>query len=230
MKGTGSPKRSIARNPGDSFHFSHPAPNGGPDSSILIEALNSEKFVARRSRNRRIGKLLKKLELTEGRCTGIQKIRAAMEKNGSAPPRFSTDEGRTFFMAEQAGHRWVRARPSDEALAGCLAECQPELDAGDGSEECLVVVFDALDEVRLSEEEVDVVRLLDLEGLDFHGSFLFSWLTGTDPKPLHLAVRGAAGVVIFSPPAGGGLGPCLNHSMMLLNGSMLFSSALMSGQ
>jgi hypothetical protein len=135
-----------------------------------------------------------------------------------------------FFLSGRVGHRRVPARPSDVALARCLAECRPEPDAGDGSDECLVVVFDALDEVRLSEEEIGVVRLLDLEGLDFQGFFLFSWRTGTDPKPLHRAVRGAAGVVIFSPLAGGGLGPCLNHSMMLLNGSMLFSSALMSGQ
>ena len=66
-----------------------------PDASIRIEALNSEKIVARRYRNRRIGEFLKELELTEGRCTGIPRIRAAMEKNGSRPPRFSTDEGRT---------------------------------------------------------------------------------------------------------------------------------------
>jgi len=62
----------------------------GPDASIRIEAMNSEKIVARRYRNRRIGEFLKELELTEGRCTGIPKIRAAMEKNGSPPPRFST--------------------------------------------------------------------------------------------------------------------------------------------
>lgn len=49
------------------------------------EALNSDKIVARRYRNRRIGDFLKELDLTEGRCTGIPKMRAAMEKNGSPP-------------------------------------------------------------------------------------------------------------------------------------------------
>ena len=76
----------------------------GPDASIRIEALNSDKIVARRYRNRRIGEFLKELDLTEGRCTGIPKIRAAMEKNGSPPPRFSTDEGRTYFLVELPVH------------------------------------------------------------------------------------------------------------------------------
>jgi ATP-dependent DNA helicase RecG len=76
----------------------------GPDASIRIEALNSDKIVARRYRNRRIGEFLKELELTEGRCTGIPKIRAAMKKNGSPPPKFSTDEGRTYFLVELPVH------------------------------------------------------------------------------------------------------------------------------
>ena len=55
----------------------------GPDASIKIEALNSDKIVARRYRNRRIGEFLKELDLTEGRCTGIPTMRAAMAENGS---------------------------------------------------------------------------------------------------------------------------------------------------
>jgi len=78
--------------------------DSGPDVSIRIDALNSGKIVARRYRNRRIGEFLKELELTEGRCTGIPKIRAAMEKNGSPPPRFSTDDGRTYFLVELPVH------------------------------------------------------------------------------------------------------------------------------
>jgi ATP-dependent DNA helicase RecG len=76
----------------------------GPDASIRIEALNAEKIVARRYRNRRIGEFLKELDLTEGRCTGIPTIRAAMAENGSPPPRFSTDEGRTYFLVELPVH------------------------------------------------------------------------------------------------------------------------------
>ena len=76
----------------------------GPDASIKIEALNGDKIVARRYRNRRIGDILKELELTEGRCTGIPKMREAMTNNGSPPPRFSTDEGRTHFLVELPVH------------------------------------------------------------------------------------------------------------------------------
>lgn len=76
----------------------------GPDASIRPEALNGDKIVARRYRNRRIGEFLKELALTEGRCTGIPTIRAAMAENGSPPPRFSTDEGRTYFLVELPVH------------------------------------------------------------------------------------------------------------------------------
>ena len=76
----------------------------GPDASIRIEALNGERIVARRYRNRRIGDFLKELDLTEGRCTGIPTMRAAMAENGSPPPRFATDEGRTYFFAELLVH------------------------------------------------------------------------------------------------------------------------------
>jgi ATP-dependent DNA helicase RecG len=42
--------------------------------------------------------LLKELNLTEGRCTGIPKIRMALKKNGSPPPIFKTDRNRTCFL------------------------------------------------------------------------------------------------------------------------------------
>ena len=72
----------------------------GPDPSIKMEALNGERLVARRYRNRRIGDLLKELDLSEGRCTGIPTMRQAMAKNGSSPPRFETDQERTYFFVE----------------------------------------------------------------------------------------------------------------------------------
>ncbi len=76
----------------------------GPDASIRIEALNGDKIVARRYRNRRIGEFLKELDLTEGRCTGIPTIRAAMAENGSPPAKFSTDDQRTHFLVELPVH------------------------------------------------------------------------------------------------------------------------------
>jgi ATP-dependent DNA helicase RecG len=72
----------------------------GPDPSIKLTALTKERIVARRYRNRRIGEFLKELKLTEGRSTGIPTIREAMRQNGSPPPRFKTDRGRTYFLVE----------------------------------------------------------------------------------------------------------------------------------
>ncbi len=51
------------------------------------------------ARNRRIGEFLKELDLAEERLTGLPKIFQAMEQNGSPPPRFDFDDGRTYFRA-----------------------------------------------------------------------------------------------------------------------------------
>ncbi len=76
----------------------------GPDPSIRPEDLKGARFLSRRYRNRRIGEFLKELDLTEGRFTGIPKIRQAMRQNGSPPPTFATDEERTFFGVELRIH------------------------------------------------------------------------------------------------------------------------------
>ncbi|MCX7397891.1 MAG: putative DNA binding domain-containing protein [Planctomycetales bacterium] len=91
----------------------------GPDPSIRLESLNVGKIIARRYRNRRIGEFLKELDLTEGRCTGIPKIRAAMERNGSPEPRFSTDDGRTHFLVELPVH---------PEFAGMLEYAEPDVE------------------------------------------------------------------------------------------------------
>jgi ATP-dependent DNA helicase RecG len=49
------------------------------------------------ARNRRIGDLLRELDLAELRGTGIPKIRRQMRDNGSPPARFDFDEERTYF-------------------------------------------------------------------------------------------------------------------------------------
>jgi hypothetical protein len=54
-----------------------------------------------------------------------------------------------------------------------LAKGQTELDAGYGSDQDFVDVLDRLDEVRLAQDEVRVVRLVDLDCVELHGrSFL----------------------------------------------------------
>jgi ATP-dependent DNA helicase RecG len=80
----------------------------GPDPSIRPKDLKGERFLSRRYRNRRIGEFLKELDLTEGRFTGIPKIRQAMRQNGSPPPTFATDDERTFFGVELRIHPLFR--------------------------------------------------------------------------------------------------------------------------
>jgi ATP-dependent DNA helicase RecG len=71
----------------------------GPVRSVKIEDFKKGKVIARRYRNRRIGDFLKELSLSEGRSTGIPKIRRSMKNNGSPLPRFETDKNRTYFLA-----------------------------------------------------------------------------------------------------------------------------------
>jgi len=101
----------------------------GPDASKRTEALNSDKIVARRYLNRRIGEFLKELDLTEGRCTGIPTMRAAMAENGSPPARFSTDQGRTYFLVELPVHPDLPGigQAHEEAHHGAHEEAHEEL-------------------------------------------------------------------------------------------------------
>lgn len=70
----------------------------GPIPPITNEELKKKRVVARDYRNRRIGDFLKELHLTEGRSTGIPKIRSTMEINGSPEPIFETDNERNYFL------------------------------------------------------------------------------------------------------------------------------------
>jgi ATP-dependent DNA helicase RecG len=70
----------------------------GPLPPLTKAKLLAGDIVARKYRNRRIGDFLKELHLTEGRGTGIPKIRRAMSKNGSPEPTFDTDEELTYFL------------------------------------------------------------------------------------------------------------------------------------
>jgi ATP-dependent DNA helicase RecG len=125
----------------------------GPDSSIRIEALQGERVYARRYRNRRIGEFLKELELTEGRCTGIPKIRAAMKKNGSPVPKFVTDAGRTYFAVELPVH---------PQLHGVVFRDEAQVGVHDGAhEEVQVKAHDT--SLFLTETEDRILRLLGVK-------------------------------------------------------------------
>ncbi|OHE66262.1 MAG: transcriptional regulator, partial [Treponema sp. GWA1_62_8] len=83
----------------------------GPDRSIRMEDLRAGRAVSRRYRNRRIGEILKELDLTEGRSTGIPKILKAMKSNGSPSPEFDSDEDRGYFLIRLLAHEQAAREP-----------------------------------------------------------------------------------------------------------------------
>lgn len=99
----------------------------GPDPSVRVDALKTERVVARRYRNRRVGEFLKELRLTEGRGTGIPTILRAMRENGSPEPSFETDTERSFFTTRLPLH--PLALSADEQVAGQVTAQEEELNA-----------------------------------------------------------------------------------------------------
>jgi len=63
---------------------------------------NIGKISCRRYRNSRIGDFFKELHLTEGKNTGIPKIRKALKNNGSPEARFETDDERSYFITTKS--------------------------------------------------------------------------------------------------------------------------------
>ena len=76
----------------------------GPLPPLNKEKLRAGKIVARKYRNRRVGDFLKELHLTEGKGTGILKIKRAMQLNGSPEPMFDTDDELSYFLVELPIH------------------------------------------------------------------------------------------------------------------------------
>ena len=70
----------------------------GPMPPLKIDDINKGHIRVRSYRNRRVGDFLKELHLTEGRCTGIPKIKKSMDVNGSPPPIFQTDKEELSFL------------------------------------------------------------------------------------------------------------------------------------
>lgn len=80
---------------------SHPGP---------VPALEPHHFLRRGARpaiparNPRVAGFLKDRGLTEGRYSGLDRVFRLMEENGSPPPGFTFDEGRTHFTATLPAH------------------------------------------------------------------------------------------------------------------------------
>ena len=90
----------------------------GPFPPIDNKALKKSRVVSRDYRNRRIGDFLKEMHLTEGRSTGIPKIRQAMKRNGSPLPVFETDKDRIYFLTILKIHPLFPANMKEDAPAG----------------------------------------------------------------------------------------------------------------
>lgn len=72
--------------------------HAGPMPPITKNDFQKERIVSRKYLNRRVGDLLKELHLTEGKGTGIPKIRRAMKNNNSTAPIFEIDDERSYFL------------------------------------------------------------------------------------------------------------------------------------
>lgn len=81
--------------------ISYPGPVLGIEREHLVP---HAEIRAAPARNRRIGEFLKELGMAERRLSGLPKVFAAMEANGSPTPRFDFDEGRTYFRATLQAH------------------------------------------------------------------------------------------------------------------------------
>lgn len=72
---------------------------------IRREDVDSGRVFCKRYRNRRIGEFLKDLRITEGRNTGLRKIQAAMQANGSPKPEFDWGgDERAYFVTTLRVH------------------------------------------------------------------------------------------------------------------------------
>lgn len=83
----------------------------GLERSISATAMQNNNIRGKKYRNRRIGDFLKELKLTEGRNTGIPKIKRALENNGSPAPIFETDDDRTYFITTILMHEGFKTNP-----------------------------------------------------------------------------------------------------------------------
>jgi ATP-dependent DNA helicase RecG len=84
--------------------------HGGAMPPIVQDDFKKDRITTMKYLNRRIGDFLKELHLTEGKGTGIPKIKRAMRNNGSNEPIFETDDARTYFVVT------LRIKPMNVAV------------------------------------------------------------------------------------------------------------------
>lgn len=119
----------------------------GPLPPLSKEKLHAGKIVARKYRNRRVGDFLKELHLTEGRGTGILKIKRAMQSNGSPEPVFDTDDELSYFLVELPIHLDWRDEVQDEV------QVKVQVNRGDSA-------YEVQDKVQVGQPRVQVERVV----------------------------------------------------------------------
>ncbi len=80
----------------------------GPDMSIKDDDISKLNMTSQFCRNRRLGDFFKELHLTEGRNTGMKKIKDSLIRNGSEMPVYETDEKRRFLRVTIPVHESFR--------------------------------------------------------------------------------------------------------------------------
>lgn len=113
----------------------------GPDRSISEKSIEDKNMIARKYRNRRIGEFLKELKLTEGRNTGIPKIKRTLKNNGSKEPKFETNETRDYFITTIFMHDGFENEMKNEVINRVINEV-----------------------ININEKEEKIVRLLKENG------------------------------------------------------------------
>jgi ATP-dependent DNA helicase RecG len=91
---------------------------------VTPQMLRQPRIISRDYRNRRIGDFLRELHLTEGRATGLPKIRRAMQANGSPPPVFTMDDAHSYFLTTLPIHPAFITRELSTRERQILRFCQ----------------------------------------------------------------------------------------------------------
>lgn len=140
----------------------------GPDPRVNMAKLSLGEASVGRYRNRRIGEFLKELKLTEGRGTGIPKIRKALSVNGSPEPMFETDDERSYFQVELFIHPLAKTSSDELSVVsekGRMAQDVAQDAAQDATQDIQLNILEyCLDEPRTVEEILAHVGITERTG------------------------------------------------------------------
>lgn len=135
----------------------------GLERSVPTSAMQDNNIRGKKYRNRRIGDFLKELKLTEGRNTGIPKIKRALENNGSPAPIFETDDDRTYFITTILIHEGFKA--ANKSAPETTLESTPEITLENLTSTQLNVLRLILDNSSITQKEMSQKLDLSIEAI-----------------------------------------------------------------